>query len=274
MPYPPDIILPGNAKYFGFIDPKLEYDSNWDINWSFQYSIVGTQQHAFCTFLTTLSSAISALPGQYLGYLGNAEYLLDENGEYILTEDGERILLETSSDQEATGILAIAFDSTGLFALSSSTNPGVGLSQIKENALIIRDNEYNVIFNECLSSLNTNFIFASSVKHPQTLRFRFSNGNKISIDFKTETTEYINLTSVSVDYNLEAFDKVYVGFSYVSPVSSATATPSTLYLKNFHTQGNTSDPTIENTVFSPLTSTRTSQYTTLSGVSAYKVYIR
>lgn len=275
MAFPPDILLPPNAKYFGFVDPKYAYNAHWDINWSFTYSLVGTE-HLICTFLTTSPQLSASFPGQYGGYMGAnyASFLLTESGDYVVTEDNERILLEGSSlsSGEFPGILAIAFDSTGLFALSSNNNPGVGLSQIHKNALVIRDNRNEVIFNAPLSALSNEFYLASSIKAPKTLRFRYANGNKISIDYKIGTNDFILLTAVESRFELEYYDNVYAGWSYTSPVSSASIQPSTLYLKNFHTQGNLNPPSTEETSFSPLTSNKINQYTTLSGVSAYRVY--
>jgi hypothetical protein len=41
--------------------------------------------------------------------------------------------------------------------------------------------------------------------------------------------------------------QTYVGFSFTTPVSSSVSQPlsSTLFLNNFHIQGNTSEPTYE-----------------------------
>lgn len=267
MAFPSDILLPVNAKYFGFIDPKLQYNSNYDINWSFEYAITGTE-HGFCTFLTTSPSLTASYPGHYLGYIGDQSYLLNQSGEYLLTENGEKILLSLSGI-DTSGVLGIAFDSTGLFALSTINTPGVGKSSIKKNSLIIRDNDNKVVFNEQLSAIDPSFSLAYSTKTPQILRFRFANGNKISIDYKTDSI-FKNLTSVPIKFNVDAYPHLYVGYSYTSPVSSIQS-PSTLYLKNFHTQGNISDPTTESTIFVPITAKRYNSYTTLSGVSAYPI---
>lgn len=274
MAFPSDVLLPANAKYFGFVDDKQPFNSHWDIVWSFTFALTGTQ-HGFCTFLTNNSDLLSGIPGQYLGYLGSlssTRYLLTESGEFLLDELGNKLIIEPLSggEYDTSGILAIAFDSTGYFALSNSTNPGVPKSQVKPNSLIIRDTNNVVVFNETLSSLDTQFFLTSSTKNYQTLRFRFSNsGKKLSVDYKTDTTRYKTLTSIS----LTSFDPtihsiLYPGLTFCSPISSNSITPSTMFIKNFHVQGNLNTPSYETLNFIPLTASIPTTYTVLSGVSA------
>jgi hypothetical protein len=274
MSYPSDILLPINAKYLGFVDPTYDYNSHWDITWSFTYALSGTE-HAFCTFLTTNNTLTSGVPGQYLGYLGNYPYILTETGEYLLGEDNERLLYDsiTPSSYDSNGILAIAFDSTGYFALSNTSNTGVSLDQIKKNSLIIRS-DVGVVFNEALSSLDTNFTLASSTKDFKTIRIRLANaGKKLSVDYKHATDQFKNLVSLNLSsFNVDANEILYPAFTYCSPVSSASITPSKLWLKNFHTQGNNVAPTYETSTFIPLTSTILTNYTTISGISANLIY--
>ena len=162
MSFPSDVTLPATAKYIAFVDEKKSYNPNYDIIWSFQYAITGQtsgifrKECAFATFLTVSTPQISAIPGQYLGYSGNiplSAYLLDENGDYILTEDNQRMVLEGNYNDGLFG-MCIAFDTSGLFALSSNTRPGVGLSNIKRNSLIIRDINDNITLYEELSNIN------------------------------------------------------------------------------------------------------------------------
>jgi hypothetical protein len=274
MPYPSDILLPSNAKYYAFVDEKLEYNPHWDINWSFQYAMQGTQG-GFCTFLTHFTPT-TGWAGHYLGYSGNAvlsSYLTTESGDYIFTENGERMLVESETGIGTNGILAIGFDSTGLFALSSATRGGVGLGSIRQNTLVIRDAYDNVIVNAELSALNPNFtLLSSNGDIYQTLRFRYSQaGNKLSIDFKrTEDTKYNLLTSITTRLVIpEYYPNVNVGFSYCSPISSASITPSTLKIRNFHTQGNSYLENYEYTTFTPITAVRSTSYSTLSSVFVY-----
>ena len=52
MSFPADIKLPANAKYFAFVDNNNQYNPSYDITWSFQYALTGTEA-GFCTFLTS-----------------------------------------------------------------------------------------------------------------------------------------------------------------------------------------------------------------------------
>ena len=239
MPYPSDITLSTNAKYFGIVDSKNPYNLNWDVVWSFTYALTGTQ-HGFSSFLTTTPTITGGIPGQYLG---------TDNENFILT---------------------IGFDSTGYSALSSPLRNGVLLSAVKPNSLIIRDSNNDIIFNEELSSLDTSFILSSAIKTYQTLRFRYSNaGKKLSVDYKKPDTEYSTLTSINIS-TLSISDSVvvYPGFCFCSPISGLSITPSTMFVQNFHTQGNIDYPTYESTEMTPLTSASSTTYTTISGISA------
>ena len=262
MSFPPDVKLPPIAKNIAFVDEKKSYNPNYDIIWSFQYAISGEttgifrKECAFATFLTVSTPQVSAIPGHYLGYSGNtplSAYLLDENGDYILSEDNQRITLEGDYNEGLFGI-CVAFDTTGLFALSSNSRPGVGLGSIKRNSIIIRDINDNITLYEELSNINTAFTILSSHKLYKTMRFKYTNANILSIDFKIEgDTEFRKLTSVKVDLNTETLPFFRPGFSFCTPISTTSSLrAATLYLKNFHVQGTEKVTTIETVPFNRL----------------------
>jgi hypothetical protein len=268
MSFPADIMLPANAKYFAFVDNNNEYNPSYDITWSFQYALTGTEA-GFCTFLTSKTQSTSAVPGQYLGYSGNlpaSAFLVTESGDFIITEDYNRIVLEGNNGNDTVGDLCIAFDTTGLFALSSANRGGVGLSQIKRNSIIIREGTDNVLYNVALSSLNSTFSILSSVKTYKTLRFRYANTDTISIDFKYDAdSSYQTLTSVYIGDYLTQKVGLKAGFTFCSPISSLNS-PSTLFFKNFHVQGTAQDATTEIVPFTKIESLGSLTYNTLSGV--------
>jgi hypothetical protein len=268
MAFPSNIFLASSAKYFGFVDPKMSYNAHWDITWSFTFALTGSE-HGFCTFLTTNPLLSTGLPGQYLGYLGNYPYILTESGEYLLTESGERLTYEatTLSAYDTNGVLAIAFDSTGYFALSDADNSGLPINDIKRNSLTVRNNN-GVVCHDALSALDTSFFLSSSVKNYQTLRFRLANGDKLYIDYKKGNADYKNLKTVSLsNFSIDENLILYPAFSFSSPISSISIKPSTLWLKNFHTQGNTSEPTYEILPFNSIYPSNVT-YTTISGITA------
>jgi hypothetical protein len=249
MPLPPDVLLPANYKSFGFVDDKLNFNSYWDVTWSFTFALTGSE-HGFCTFLTSTPDISSGIAGQYLGYLsGSGGYLLNEDGDFILTEGGERILMEDYAEYSRSGFISIAFDTTGFFALSNLFNSeGVLPSAVKKNSLIIRDGSDRIVLNESLSSLNTNFFMTSSYPNYQTIRIRFANGGtKLYVDYRKEDNDdYINLTNVGISsFDSGSIPNIYPAFSFCSPISSSVILPSTLFLKNFHVQGNVNNPTYE-----------------------------
>lgn len=268
MSYPSDVLLPINSKFYGFVDPKIAYNAHWDISWSFTFALTGSE-HAFCTYLTTNPYPNNKIPGQYLGYLGSNSFILNENNDIIMSENNEDILYDDSSNSstyEKNGIISIAFDTTGFFALSSQDNVGVGMSNTKKNSLIVRDFDNNVIFNQSLSSLDPSFVISSTNKLYQTLRFRFSNSGKmLYIDKKTENVDYIELASIPIKYNVDLISTLYPAFTFCSPISSNSIQPSTLFLRNFHTSGCINGPTYETIPCDELYSTNTI-YTTISGI--------
>lgn len=240
-----NVTLPPDAKYFGFIENKIPFRSEWDLTWSFTYALTANpeDQCGLCTFLTTDSSKISGYGGQYLGYLSdenNNNYLLTES-EIILTTEDEVPLVTYFN----TNVLAIAFDTTGYFALSSDYYNGVGLNEVKKNSLIIRNSD-SVLYNIALSSLTEEWTIASIDKIFKTLRFRFANeGTKLSIDYSLSGSEYKTLTSLPIDISIDDGSILYPAFSFCTPLSSTTSSTATMFLQNFHVQGNSQPPTFE-----------------------------
>lgn len=234
------VLLPNSAKYAFFIDSKQPFHHEWDVNWSFTFKLldpsiqeiyltdesnniistenndsiildISPEEYGFCTFLTKSPTISSFLLGHYMGFFKNLSAL---NGE-----------------------VAIAFDKTGLFALSSTTYPlGISRDNLKSNALIIRDST-GVVYNESLDD------FPLPNTEDKTLRFRFINKNEICVEHRTKSNIFKEFARVSVNTTLSGNDKLYPAFFYTSPVSSSATPNSSFFLKNFHVQGNISNPT-------------------------------
>jgi len=286
MAFPSDIALPANAKYFSYIESVKRYNTNYDVVWSFQFAISSgnpNAQYILTTFLTN-TPYLTAYPAQYGGYSTNMNgvYLRDETGDFLLTDTYERYLLEEAcvgldylltEDGEIlltedgipfigddiscnpSGLLGIAIDTTGLFALSSTLRDGVTYNNVKPYSLIVRNDFDNVLYNEQLSSINSDFFFLSSQANYQTIRVRTANkGNLLYIDYKSPTaTTYTLLTSFAIDLYTQDNSYAYIGVSFSSPVSSSTMAPVTLYMKNFHIEGNSAlDIAYEDLNYSPL----------------------
>ena len=260
MAFPSDITLPNDARYYSFIETKRKYNSNYDIVWSFQYKLPSrTVQYAlsnieqpdyqvgFSTFLTTLSSPISALPGQYLGdsdpsWILSGGKLTTEDSQSLLTEDGQYI--EIGSRELSGTLIKIAFDTTGYYAVSGrDSRTGVDVIDRKRESVILRDYNHNVVYNEHLSSISTSFSTLSTETF-RTLRFRYVNlGQKLFIDYHdSNTTAYTTLTTIDLGFRLENYsnlDNIYCGFSFSTPVSTTAVDLSAreFYLRNFHIEG-------------------------------------
>lgn len=272
MAFPDDVKLPANARYYNFIETNKNFNSNYDITWSFSYYFPSSsiQSHnnyqlGFSTFLTSLSSPISALPGQYLGdqdpeYILSAAALLTETPEVLKTEGDSTILLETAI--LSGSLVKVAFDSTGFYALTGRDDrPGVGLeTDCFREALIIRDFNHDVIANTPLSTISTSFSALSTDTY-RTLRFRYINlGKTLHIDVRESTTTTFSLlTTINLNYSLGSvanLDNIFVGFSLCTPISTENYALSAgdFYLRNFHIEGYENDTVETETVTTPLLS--------------------
>jgi len=262
MAFPSDITLPADARYYSFVETKRKYNSNYDIVWSLQYKLPvntstnsdvlnieqpETYQLGFSTFLTTLSSPISALPGQYFGdsdpaWILSGGKLTTEDEVPLLTEDGE--FIEVESRELSGTLLKIAFDTTGYYGVSGrDSRTGTEQFDRKRESLILRDYNHNVVYNEHLSAISTSFSTLSTDTF-RTLRFRYVNlGQKLHIDYHdSDTTTYSSLTTIDLGFRLENYsnlDNIYCGFSFTTPVSTTAVDLSAkeFFLRNFHTDG-------------------------------------
>ena len=265
MAFPSDISLPANAKYYSIIETKKAFNSNYDITWSFQYKYSDSSSHqlGFATFLNTETTPVCSLPGQYLGDRDPVVNLSSFNvstqaGAPITTEGGTYII--TSPFTLSGPLLKVAFDSTGLYALSGRDGlDGVGIASVHNSALVVRDYDYKVRANGPLSSMNV-ALSTLSVSAFRTLRFRYVNlGRKLHVDLReSDTTSYTLLTTIDLDYRIADYNNlsgVYVGFALCTPISSASTTQTVtedFLFKNFQVEGYEGNTLLTETLSSSL----------------------
>jgi len=276
-----------------------EFNANYDIIWSFKFSLCGSSlqsQGAFCTFLKESNSNLQpGLTANYLGYVNGFDYdtlncIDTENCVCFDTESNtltgsvnvgdQEILLEQevaplgyATTQGMSGaLIGIAFDTTGYFALSTTfadcnSIPGVGGSQIIPNSLIIRGPAPNceVLYNASLSSLTTNFTLLTTNETYCWLRFRMGNFFKtLTIDYRySDDTQYVQLTSVPISIPIENTTFVNVGMSYSTPMTASSTNEAVFRIKNFHVEGTNTYPNI--TLAPSVTATITTLVTETSG---------
>ena len=290
MAFTDDILLPAKARYYTFIETKKNFNSNYDITWSFSYYFPNSSiqtwtnyQLGFTTFITSLSYPVSTLPGQYLGdqdpeFILSANALYTEVPEVLKTEADSTILLE--SGILSGSLLKIAFDSTGMYAMTGRDDrPGYNNEQLNRDALVIRDFDHNVLANASLSTMSTTFSTLSTNTW-RTLRFRYINlGQKLHIDVReSETTTYSLLTTINLSYrlaNVTNLDNIYVGFSLCTPISTRETDPGyalsagNFYLRNFHIEGYEERTVQTETVTTPMLSVVSNvPTTTVSNITA------
>jgi len=286
MAFPSDIKLPSDARYFTFVETSKKFNSNYDITWSFEYSLPATNipdpanyELGFSTFITNLSAPLSSLPGQYIGdqdpeFILSAHALLTESPLVLKTENDSTILIEGGI--LSGSLVKVAFDSTGMYALSGRDDrPGIGLNDVNRQSLIVRDVLHNVRANSPLSTISNVFSTLSTDSF-RALRFRYVNlGQKIHIDFREDTTtEYTLLTTINLEPRLTNFDNlnnIYCGFSFTTPVSTTNTglSAKNFFLRNFNVEGYEGSEVLTETVMTPpLSVNPNTQYTTVTNITA------
>jgi len=289
MALPNEIKLPPGERSYQFVEKDFRYNSNYDIVWSFDFEVPGdlglegnswqapesAVEYAFGTFLTTLTSEISSLPGQYVGDQDpsvalSAVSLLSEAALPLLTESSENLVIDSTS--LSGQLVKIVFDTTGLYGLSGRDGrDGVKPHEVRRNSLCIRDFNKSLVFYEELSTFSPTIPLTSD--DFTTLRFRYANlGTKISID-RNVNSKFETLTTVSLPLELDNFDNldVFVGYSFTTPVSTSSPALSVgkFFLKDLHIEGLVTDSVITETLttrgnsFNP-----NSNITTAVGISA------
>jgi len=172
-------------------------------------------------------------------------------------------------------LVKIAFDSTGLYALTGRDDrPGVNRTQLHRQALVIRDFEHNVKVNTPLSSISTSFSTLSTDTY-RTLRFRYINlGRTLSIDIRESgTTTYTLLTSIYLGFRLDNvanLDDIYCGFSLCTPISTTNTALSAdkFFLRDFEVEGYEGSEVLTETVTTSGLEVNPNQtYTTVSDIT-------
>ena len=268
MGFPSDIKLPADARYFTFIERSKKFNSNYDITWSFEYSLPaenipspGSYELGFSTFVTNLEAPLSSLPRQYIGdqdpeFILSAHAILTESPLVLKTESNSTILLEGGI--LSGSLVKVAFDSTGMYALSGRDDrPGVGPNDINRQSLVVRDVLHKVRANAPLSTMSNVFTNLSTNSF-RALRFRYVNlGQKIHIDFREDnTTNYTLLTTINIEPRLTNFnnlDNIYCGFSFTTPVSTTNTglSAKNFFLRNFNVEGYEGSDVLTETVITP-----------------------
>ena len=207
------------------------YNANYDIIWSFDYSLSGnnTSQGSFTTFLFDgLSSFGGGAPGPGGAYYSAGEYL----------SGGNTLIIPSLSG----AILGINFDTTGLFSLSSPTANGV--TTTIPNSLSIRygQTNFDYLTSISLTSLYTDFDLLLSAQEYNRLRFRLTDiGQTLKVDYRI-SNNFTEILTIPVNLNITDYTTYKVGIGYTSPVSGEAATQAIFSIRDFHVEGKTEVP--------------------------------
>jgi hypothetical protein len=245
MQYP---VLNSNSKAINLAS-TASYSCMYDIVWSFDYAISGNSntEAGFTVFLMADGNGLTGgNTGIDLGYSG----LSSTNLPYSIKAG------------VSGAILAVGFDTTGLFAASafsgSYVRDGVSPTNINKNSVVMRGgapyyrySDYN--YNVPLSSLNSSFSIVESGAIFKTIRARLGKvGNTLYIDYRNNPTEdFKPIFQKDITLGIPVSSYVYVGISFATPISSSSLQSiGNIYLKNFSVEGsinpNMSSTTISN----------------------------
>jgi hypothetical protein len=226
-----------NTKAFN-IASNYGYSPYYDIVWSFDYAISGNNS-------TEAGFTVFIMDNNYVLSGGNFNIDLGYSG------------LSSNSDQSSSlkpgisgGIVAVGFDTTGLFAVSALSGTRTIRDGINEanrilNSVSIRDKwpaySYNTNnYNVALSSLNSSFkIVETGIKY-KTIRARLGNvGRTLYVDYRNNPDEdFKSLLVKDINLNIASNTMYKVGASFATPISgNSTSKTGVIYFRNFHTEG-------------------------------------
>lgn len=244
MPFPADITLPANAKYFSFKNTQNKYNPNYDITWSFMYNIsnVSSAQQGIATFVTPLSVVpTDVIPGQYL-----CTKVSEATSTFQFSSGN------TTFTRNPYNIITVAIDTTGYFALSSGVRPGIDITAAVSNSLVVRSFNNEILYNQPLPA---SFNVDNTVN---IIRCRFSNPEEtLYVDYRTtDNTSFSAIAAIPLNfkiYNPNNNDLVYTGISFCSPLSTSNTATASLILYNFHSEGVSGNTSVETVTAAPLT---------------------
>lgn len=232
------------------------YSPYSDIVWSFDYAISGndTTEAGFTVFLMDNVQYSGGSHNIDLGYSG------------LSASDA---LTAGLSSGIKDSVVAIGFDTTGMFAASATmtreisatnifedayTRDGIGLTDVIPNSISMRGgwpdySFYTHNYNVAISSLDSSFkIVESNIKF-KTIRARLGNvGQTIYIDYRgSPDDDFKPLFEKNINLNITSATLYKVGISFATPiVSNDTQAVGTIHIRNFHTEGAfTSGATVE-----------------------------
>lgn len=244
MQYP---VLNNNSKAINLASND-SYSWLYDIVWSFDYAISGNSntEAGFTVFLMSeIGGLVGGSAGIDLGYSG----LSSTNLPYSVKPG------------ISGAILAVGFDTTGLFAASafdgSYIRDGVSSSNIRKNSVVMRGGSPNYrysdySYNVPLTSLNSTFSIVESAAIFKTVRARLGNvGSTLFIDYRNNPQEdFQPIFKKDITLSVPVSSFVKVGISFATPLCSNNVNSiGTIYLKNFSIEG-TSNPNLSSSTIS------------------------
>lgn len=212
---------------YNFVLPNSA-NPNYDIVWSFQYSLCGpsTSSGIFTTFLVDAYTPM--LTGGGIG----------KSACYGSSSNHQINSITTVLSGLSGAVLAVAFDSTGLFATSGDGfTTGYPVYFQPRNIIGVRTN-YNLLSVFPVSAFDETVNLHLSTNTFTTVRCCLTNlAQKLYVDvFNSSTEEYTNVIDCDLPLTITDNTKYKIGFSFTTPVSF-NSSKCLLQLKDIHYQG-------------------------------------
>jgi hypothetical protein len=211
---------------------NIAYNANYDIVWSFDYTLSGSGQGSFTTFL--FDGGVQTLTGGGIG----------KGGAYCNIDNITVNSAFTTVDGVSGAILGINFDTTGIFALSGNGVAGISASDI--NSISIRSGQsalFGLLTSVAISSVDTEFNLKTGEGFNR-LRFRLTDiGQTIIVSRQSTTGKFVDILSTPTNLTINDDTLYKIGIGYTSPVSGASSTKCKFAIRNAHFEGKTDSPT-------------------------------
>lgn len=218
------------------IASEYAYSPYSDIVWSFDYAISGNQttEAGFTIFIQDGNSILSGGNGNIdLGYSG------------LSASRGNSIKIGVLS-----GVVAVGFDTTGLFAVSALSaasyfRPGIRDESRFLNSITIRNSwpRFDIAptnYHQPISATAPNFSIVEPGIIYKTIRARLGNvGQTLYVDYRNNPDEsYKNILEYDINLDVTSSTKYRVGASFVTPISANNNNAiGNIFITNFHTEG-------------------------------------
>lgn len=212
------------------------YNANYDIVWSFEYSMSGipdVSQGSFTAFLYdgTVPTLTGGAPGKGGAYSPLSAAIPTTTQFY---------------DGLSGAVIAVNFDTTGLFAVSGDGVDGNETPTLSSISIRGGSTGYELLTSVAISSRAVHVPLTLSAVDYNRLRFHLTDiGQTIKVYYSTQNQKYEEVLSFATGLSISDSTTYKVGVGFAAPVSGTGSLSSKFSIKNYHVEGVYATPTSE-----------------------------